>query len=464
MLEFEFFGAAQAVTGSMHVLHMNDGPVLMDCGLFQGRREESRQVNRAFPVRPNELQAVLLSHAHIDHSGKLPRLYRDGFTGATYATRATCSLLNVMLADSAHIQAEDARYWNEKRAAGPEEFIEPLYTHDDVLAAMEHFIGMPYNKPLPFADGAAVTFLEAGHVLGSSSILVEVDGWSRIRILYTGDLGRFDIPILRNPQSPLPEVDYLITESTYANSRHSDGTAMKEVMVKIINETRDVGGKVIIPAFSLGRTQHLVYVLTQAIAEGRMEPLPIYVDSPLSVNITQVFREHPECYDEEARDFWQSQGGVFGRDLITYITRVDESKALNEITDPCVIIASSGMCEFGRILHHLKRNIEDEKNTVVIVGFQAQHTLGRRIAERAEQVRIYGREYDLLARVEVLNGFSAHADMDDFAHLLAPLAPKLKAAFAVHGESAQLAAMKQALEAAGCREVHAPAKGERFKL
>ncbi len=464
MAELEFHGAAQTVTGSFHLLHLPSGPVALDCGLFQGKRSVARERNRSFPLPAADLKAVLLSHAHIDHSGKLPRLYRDGFTGPTYATLATCSLLNVMLADSAHIQEEDARFWNERRASGPEEYIEPLYTAEDALEAMKHFMGVPYNQRLPFGDNASVTFLEAGHILGSASLLIELDDASKTRILYTGDLGRFTMPILRDPTFPLPDADYLITESTYSNRRHSDGSAMKTKLTDIVNETRKAGGKVIIPAFSLGRTQHVVYALTQAIVEGTLEPLPIFVDSPLSVNVTQVFREHPECYDEKAQDFWRSEGGVFGRDLIRYITRVDESKALNHMDESCVIIASSGMCEFGRILHHLKNNIEDEKNTVVIVGFQAENTLGRRIVERNERLKIYGRMYDLLARVEVLNGFSAHADVDDFKRMFKPLAPKLKAAFVVHGEPAQVTAMKEVLTQVGCRRVEIPAAGDRFEL
>lgn len=464
MAELEFHGAAGTVTGSLHVLHLPDGPVMLDCGLFQGKRDLAQRLNRSFPLPPSEFKAVLLSHAHIDHSGKLPRLYRDGFAGPTYATRATCSLLNVMLADSAHIQEEDARFWNERRADGPDEYIQPLYTAVDVLESMKHFLGVPYDQKLPFGAGATVTFLEAGHILGSASLLIELDGPPKARILYTGDLGRFTMPILRDPTFPLPEVDYLITESTYANRRHSDGSEMKAELARIVNETRAAGGKVIIPAFSLGRTQHLVYSLTQAIVEGLIEPLPIYVDSPLSVNVTQVFREHPECYDDEAADFWRSEGGVFGRDLVRYITRVDESKGLNDLHDPCVIIASSGMCEFGRILHHLKNNVEDENNTVVIVGFQAANTLGRRIVERQAQLRIFGRMYDLLARVEVLNGFSAHADANDFVKIFGPLAPKLKAAFVVHGEPAQVEAMKGVLEGVGCPTVEIPSPGQKYEL
>ena len=464
MAQLEFYGAAQTVTGSMHLLILPEGVVALDCGLFQGRRKWSREMNLSFPFPPKQVQTVLLSHAHIDHSGKIPYLFRYGFDGRIIATSATCDLCDLMLADSAHIQEEDAAYWNKKRAKTEADRIEPLYTTDDARRAAGHFHGARYNEPVPFADGCTATFLEAGHILGSACILVEINRSRPIRLLYTGDLGRFDMPILRNPNNPLPQVDYLITESTYANRRHKDVYGMEGELVEIINETRQAGGKVVIPSFSVGRTQHLVYWLSHAMAEGSLERLPVYVDSPLSVRVTGVFKGHPECYDVEAREFWRSEGDVFGRGLVTYITDVQQSKQLNYIKEPCVIISASGMAEAGRILHHLKNNIEDKRNTVVIVGYQAQHTLGRRIVERHEELKIYGKMYKLRARVETLNGFSAHADVDDFVRLLGPLAPGLKGAFVVHGEEDQLDAMKQILEEAGCGNVEAPAPGERFSL
>ena len=464
MVELEFFGAAQTVTGSMHVLHLDDGPVLLDCGMFQGRREWAKKLNDKFPVRPSDVRATLLSHGHIDHSGKLPLLVAKGCGAPIYTVDATQDLCKVMLADSGHIQEEDARYWNERRAESPKDFIKPLYTVEDAAKAERFFHGVQYGQPVPFADRCTATFIEAGHILGSACVLVEVNRSKPVRILYTGDLGRFGLPILRDPTNPLPEVDYLITESTYANRRHDNPTAMKEALARIVTETRAAGGKVIIPAFSVGRTQHIVYFLSQAINEGLLEPLPIYVDSPLSVRVTDIFKRHPECYDEEARDFWRAQGEIFGRGLVRYITEVDESKGLNRGGDSCVIISASGMCEAGRILHHLKNNIEDENNTVIIVGFQAQHTLGRRIVERREELRIFGRTYRLLARVEVLNGFSAHADVEDFRRLLGPIAPKLKGAFVVHGEEGQLDAMRGLLTEFGCGEVHDPLPGEKYKL
>jgi len=463
-VELEFFGAARTVTGSMHLLHIDGKTVSMDCGLFQGRRNDAAEKNRKFPMRSSEIDAVLLSHAHIDHSGKLPALVKHGFSGPIYSTPATADLCEIMLADSAHIQQEDARFWNERRARSPKEYIQPLYGPEDALQACRQFEPISYNQPFQFAEDSYATFIEAGHILGSACVFVEIEGPAPVRLLYTGDLGRFDVPILRDPACPLPEVDYLITETTYANRRHHNPTHMKEQLVRIINQTRAAGGKVIIPSFSVGRTQTVAYYLTRALHEGLLEPLPIYVDSPLSVNATEVFKKHPECYDEAAADFWHARGDIFGKPLITYITDVQDSKALNHRDEPCVIIASSGMCEAGRIKHHLKNNVEDEANTVVIVGFMAQNTLGRRIVERREELKIYGRMYRLLCRVEILNGFSAHADRDELTRALGPLAPKLKAAFCVHGEGPQPEAMKQIFHDAGCSEVHIPAAGSKFPL
>jgi len=464
MPELEFFGAAGTVTGSMHLLHVGGRTIAMDCGLFQGRRSDARERNSRYPLRPGKLASVLLSHAHIDHSGNLPGLAKRGFRGPIYATPATADLCGIMLADSAHIQEEDARFWNEKRARSEKEHVQPLYTAEDARKATGLFRHRPYNQRFEFADGAFATFIEAGHILGSACILVEIERPHPVRLLYTGDLGRFSVPILRDPTDPLPRVDYLITECTYANRLHRNPTDMKEQLVRIIRHTRQAGGKVIIPAFSVGRTQTVAYYLARAIHEGLLEPLPIFVDSPLSVNATEVFKNHPECYDEQAVDFWHHRGDIFGRGRIRYITRVDESKGLNHLDEPCVIIASSGMCEAGRIKHHLRNNIEDEANTVIIVGFMAQHTLGRRIVERREELKIYGRMYRLLCRVEVLNGFSAHADRNDFKRSFGPLAGNLKAAFCVHGEGPQPRAMKELLETAGCESVAIPAPGQKFDL
>ena len=459
-----FHGAAQTVTGSMHMLRAAGKIVSLDCGLFQGHRTDTIERNSRFPIAPEHIHSMLLSHAHIDHSGNIPHLAKHGFSGPIYSTSATADLCDIMLADSGHIQEEDANYWNKKRAKTKAEEIQPIYTVEDARACMKQFQHTQYGQRFCFDNGTCATFIEAGHILGSACILVEIDTPQPRRILYTGDLGRFDMPILRDPLHPLPQVDYLITECTYADRIHHNPTDMKQQLARVVNHTVELGGKVIIPAFSVGRTQNVVYYLVRAIKEGLIKPLPIYVDSPLSTNATEVFKKHPECYDEKAKDFWFSQGDLFGGDLVTYITDVAESKDLNNRTDPHVIIASSGMCEAGRILHHLKNNVWDENNAIVVVGYMAQHTLGRRIVERRKELKIFGRMYPLLARVEILNGFSAHADANDFRRMFEPIAKDLRAAFVVHGEGPQPEAMTSILRDLGCENIHVPAPGDVFEL
>jgi len=465
MSELLFHGAALRTTGSMHVLIHDGMRVSLDCGLYQGRRAECRQLNQQYPISPHKLDAVVLSHAHVDHSGRLPGLVKRGFGGPIYATPATRDLCGIMLPDSAHIQEEDARYWNKKHPK--EEWIAPLYKLEDAADAVERFETVFYDIDFALGRDCRVRFLEAGHILGSAMAMLEIstNGSSR-RILFTGDVGRFNVPILRDPIEPLPECDYLITECTYANRRHDNPTDMKDKLCRIISETAEAGGKVVIPAFSVGRTQTIVYFILQLFMEGRLQEMPVYVDSPLSSRATEVFGNHPEVYDREALRAWGREGDLFGLDggPVRYITDVNDSKALNDRDEPCVILSASGMCEVGRILHHLRNYIEDEKNTVVIVGFMAQHTLGRRLVERREEVKIFGRMYRVLARVEVLNGFSAHADVDEFRRLYAPLAPKLRRAFVVHGEDAQPPAMKALLEELGCPDVVIPSPGDTFEI
>jgi metallo-beta-lactamase family protein len=461
MAKIRFHGAAQTVTGSMHILETGGGPVALDCGLFQGNRRIARERNETFPLPPAGLRAVVLSHAHIDHSGNIPGLVHHGFGGQVVATSATCDLAKVMLADSGHIQEEDARFWNKKHPEAP---IEPYYTAADVQATASHFAGVEYGQRTPIVDGLTATFLDAGHILGSAVVLLEIAGPPPVRLLYTGDLGRFGAAILRDPTCPLPQADYLITECTYANHRHENADQMKERLAAIIKETCSARGKTIIPAFSVGRTQTLVYYLQQAVAERMLDAPPVFVDSPLSAAVTEVFRKHTECYDAEAKAFWHQQGEVFGRGLVTYVTAAEDSKRLNDRRDPCVIIASSGMCENGRILHHLAHNIGDQRSTIILVGYQAENTLGRRIAEGRRDLTIFGDIYTRRCRIEKLEGFSAHADANDFRRLLVPLAKRLRAAFVVHGEAAQAEAMKNILIQAGCPVVRIPAPGETFTL
>ncbi len=467
MSELEFQGAARRTTGSMHLFRHGGAAICLECGLFQGRRAESRELNRRFPVRPRDVDRVLISHAHMDHSGRLPVMAKGGFEGPVYATPPTVDLCGIMLPDSAHIQEEDAEYWNRKHADSPREHIQPLYTLQDALDTLPLFRSVAYDTPFEICDGCTATYLEAGHMLGSAMVLLEIDRtFGRKRVLFTGDLGRFHVPILRDPTEPLPEADVLITECTYADRRHDNPTDMKDKLCRIITETARAGGKVIIPAFSVGRTQTVIYYLLELFHEGRLEELPVYVDSPLSARATEVFARHPECYDREALRAWgREEGDLFALNgPVRYITDVNDSKALHQRREPCVILAASGMCEAGRILHHLKNNVENDRNTIVIVGFMAQHTLGRRIVERREELKIFGRMYKLLARVEILNGFSAHADANEFRRLFAPLAPKLDRAFVVHGEETQPLAMRALLNELGCRDVEIPAPGDRFSI
>ncbi len=466
MIELQFLGAAQATTGSMHVLSDGQSSVCLDCGLFQGRREESRESNEKFLLPAGSIDRVLLSHAHMDHAGRLPLLIKKGFHGPIYATPATRDLCEVMLPDSGHIQEEDAIFWNTKIAEAGDKKIQPLYTVADAMAALPHLRPVEYGEPVDVFHNARAVFFEAGHILGSAMTMIDVDrNGDSYRILYTGDVGQFDMPIINDPTEPLPQCDYLITECTYADRHHGSAADMKDRLRRVIQETAAAGGKVIIPSFSVGRTQTLLYHLFELRKEGALGKIPVFVDSPLSMAATAVFSNHPECYDREAIQLRGANGDFFHQDgLVRHVESVEESKSINDVPGTCVIIAASGMCESGRILHHLKNNIESPNNTIVVVGFMAQHTLGRRIVERREEVKIFGKMYKLLARVEVLNGFSAHADVDGFRRLYAAIAPTLRRAFVVHGEDTQPAAMKQLLTELGCKDVLVPTLGQKVKL
>ncbi len=466
MAHLRFHGAANEVTGSMHLLEWNGFHVAMDCGLFQGRRAEARQKNLTYPCPPRELTAVVLSHAHIDHCGKLPRLVHDGFEGPVFATPATRDLAEIMLADSAHIQQEDAAYFNKKRVRHGDAPIEPLYDLADAERAVRLMRAVPYGTRFEIAPGLTGEFRDAGHLLGSAEVCLEYrgdDGEAR-RIVYSGDLGRFDTPIIRDP-TPLPECDYLICESTYGGRRTGDAADVQARLERVLNDTFDRGGKVIVPAFAVARTQTLVYHYHQLLAAGRLRrPGPLYVDSPLAVRATDVFRRHAECFDAEATAFNSETGDMLSCDRCHYVASLDESKALHERSGPLIVLSASGMCETGRILHHLKNNCEDPRNTILIVGFQAAHTLGRRLVEKAKQIKIFGEMYRVRARVEVINGLSSHADADELRRLAAPLAGRCRHAFVVHGEPDQSEALAQWMRQAGFARVSTPSAGDRVDL
>ncbi len=461
-----FFGAAREVTGSMHLLEVNGQTVALDCGMFQGRRAESETKNRTFPVPPDKIAALVLSHAHIDHCGKIPRLVRDGFTGPIYATPPTCQLAEIMMADSGKIQEEDAFYLNKKRARRGEPPIEPLYLQEDAERAARQFVPRPLDQPFEVVPGLRVTFHEAGHMLGSAGELLELsDGVERpIRLVFTGDLGRAGMPILRDP-APLPACDYLISESTYGGRLSDPPEDTRAKLAAVFNDTFARGGKVIIPAFAVGRTQSLVYEIHQLVRAGQISgKVPVFLDSPLSMKATQIYRENPEVYDREATAFNHTTGHMFDGGSFRYVENVEESKALHGRSGPLVIIAASGMCEAGRILHHLKNNVEDPRNTVLIVGFQAANTLGRRIVERYRTLKIFGEFYKLSAHVKVLNGYSSHANANELLAALTPLAGGCRRAFLVHGEPDQAEALAANLNRAGFDHVSIPEPGAVFDL
>ncbi|MBW2737044.1 MAG: MBL fold metallo-hydrolase [Deltaproteobacteria bacterium] len=449
-LQITFLGAAQTVTGSMHLLEIDGHRALIDCGLYQGRRNQSRQLNRNLPRVATEADVALLTHAHIDHSGNLPSLIKHGFKGKIHSTAATEDLCHSMLLDSAHIQSSDARWLNKRnRHVEGWEPVEPLYDDEDATKTLDRFIPHAYDEAFELFEGVTARFIDAGHVLGSASVIIDVDreGLKR-RIAFSGDIGRRNLPILRDP-TPAEGADYVVMESTYGNRTHEPVERMDEQLAEVVERTRERGGRMVIPSFALERTQEIVFAFNRLIKSGRIKPLPIFVDSPLAMNLTRVFRRHPECYDAEANSFSENHGDPFGFERLRMVQSVEESKRLNDLTEPAIIISASGMCEAGRILHHLRNNIENPNNTVVIVGYQAAHTLGRRLVERRRQVKIFGVKRDLHAEVAVLNAFSAHADKDELQWWAEACGEQVKGIFLVHGDLEPAKELGAALEAKG---------------
>ena len=465
-MRIRFFGAARTVTGSMHLLEVNGSRILLECGLYQGKRNESFQRNRNLPFDAASVDVMVLSHAHIDHSGNIPNLVKNGFQGNIHCTYATRDLCSIMLRDSAYIMESDVKYINRRRARKNQPLIEPVYTTEDAVASLRHFTSMDYGRKAFIAQGVELTFFDAGHILGSALVALDItEGERRFRLLFTGDLGRYDLPILRDPQPVEGGADYLISESTYGGRFHGTAADAEVALREIINGAYNRGGKVIIPAFSVGRTQEIVYALHRLHNQGNIPDLPIYVDSPLAINATEVFRLHPEYYDAETHQFMLEHRDPFGFGRLRYVRRTEDSKAINDVDGPIVIISASGMCEGGRVLHHLKNNIEDGNNTVLIVGFQAQHTLGRRILDREETVKIFGDRYNLRARVERIDGYSAHADHNELLRWVGGLGTsRIKRAFLVHGEEEGLEAYEEGLQGIGVRQTTIPSQGDEVTI
>lgn len=461
MIKITFAGAVRDVTGSRHLIETQDHRILLDCGLFQGRRKDTYERNLNFPFDPASIDTLILSHAHIDHIGNVPNLVKKGFRGDIHCTLATADLVQIMLMDSAYIQENDATFVNKLNKKRNQAQIAPLYTREDIPPVMELLQGHGYNRYFKI-DSSRAIFRDAGHVLGSAITVIEInDNGRQISICYTGDLGRQNLPIIRDPYI-IDNADILIIESTYGDRQHSDISQIKDKLSEIITRTVSRKGKILIPAFALERTQEIVYTLHQLKLNNRIPDIPIYIDSPLAANATDIFRLHPECFDKETNEFLFNSQDPFGFSRLHYTRTTDESKMLNNIESPMIIIAGSGMAENGRILHHLKNNIENPLNTILIVGWQAENTLGRKIAERWPKVPIFGEMYDLKCEVAIFDEFSAHADRFDIIDWVKR--GRWQKIFLVHGEEQASLTLAKALEEAGFPDVVVPELGQSFEV
>jgi metallo-beta-lactamase family protein len=462
-MNIQFFGAVRTVTGSQHLISVNGKRILLDCGLYQGRRQEAYRRNLNLPYDATAVDVLVLSHAHMDHSGNIPNLVKNGFQGDIICTYATRDLCAVMLRDSAKIQEQDAEYLNRKRRkSGDQPPVEPLYTTEDAVASLNQFTAMGYDRPRQM-------LLDAGHILGSAIVVLDLEDEEAqrdVRVVFSGDLGRPGQPIIRDPQ-PVHEADVLLLESTYGTREHEPVEELKDKLERVVNGTYKRRGKVIVPAFAIGRTQELVYYLHQ-LAEARDLPpdLKIFVDSPLAIDATGIYRLHPEAYDAEIEAFMLEIRGndPFGFDRMRYTRSVEQSKELNFLREPAVIISASGMAEAGRILHHLKNNVEDARNTVLIVGWQAPDTLGRRLVEKQPVVKIFGEQYHLNAHVETINGFSAHADRSELLDWVGQFDDRPRQTFVVHGDEDVSLAFADTLRSQGLPNVHVPQLGQKFEI
>jgi metallo-beta-lactamase family protein len=459
-VNLRFWGGARAVTGSKHLLTSGKHRLLLECGLFQGHRDEAEHTNRQFPFKAREVEHCVISHAHIDHVGNIPNLVKFGFRGPIIATKGTVALSRLLVMDSAKIQESDVRYVNKHRRDQGESPRLPVYTTEDAQESLRYFDGIAYAKRRKL-NGFSVVLHDAGHILGSALVDIECEGK---RLLFTGDLGRRKMPIINDPVQ-VTEADYLIMEATYGNRKHGDYRDVGDRLAAVVNRVHARGGRIIIPAFAVERSQEIVYTLNRLRQNKQIPDLPVYVDSPLASSVTEVYRNSPQYYDEEARQMLNGHQHLFDFPGLRYVESAEESKALNQLAEPCIIISASGMCEAGRVLHHLMHSIGDEKNLVLIVSFQAENTLGRKIAERRPVVRIFGEEHALRAEVEVMDEFSAHADRDGLLQYVAGMnLPRLKKVFVVHSEYEAAQSMVEPLLALGVREVVIPEVGDEYEV
>ncbi len=444
-MKIHFLGATRTTTGSMYLLEVNGQRLLLECGLFQGHREETTQRNCSFPFDPRQIDAVVLSHAHIDHAGNLPNLAKQGYDGPIHCTDATRDLCGIMLMDSAHIQEQDAFFVSKWRAKKHQPPVEPLYRLPDAEKAVKQLVGHPYDNSFSPVNGVTVTFRDAGHILGSAQVVLDVQEQDRrFRWLFSGDVGRGGDEILRDP-APVENVDYLQIESTYGGREHAVRQDADATVCRLVGGALDQKGKVIIPSFSVGRTQQIVYVLHQITDSGCLPRVPIFVDSPLSVNATEIYRRHTECFNDSIKKFLREQENPFGMANLTYISNAEDSKQLNDRKEPMVIISASGMCEAGRIRHHLKNNIGDQKNLVLFIGYCAEGTLGDQITKGKSPVNIFGDPCDVRAGVVSLDTYSGHADKNELRSYVQKMTGNLKKIFCIHGEESQCLAHAETL-------------------
>lgn len=468
-MKIQFCGAAQAVTGSAHLITLDDGyTILLDCGLYQGSDKDFADFNRSWLFQPRNIDCVILSHAHIDHSGRLPYLSRSGFTGEIICTHATRDLAAIMLMDSAYIQERDAAYLNKRKGRYAHGYAEPLYTPSDVPSCLNLFCSIGYDKWHKINNRVEVYMRDAGHILGSANVTLRIRNGKHEKVIigFTGDIGRPDRPILRDPQ-PMPECDYLITESTYGDKLHQAPPAEEDKLLQIIRQTCiKKRGKLIIPAFSIGRTQEIVYMLDRLETQGRLpRNIPVYVDSPLAINATHIFRQHPECFDNQLLDYMVQDPNPFGFSKLHYTRKVEQSKALNSKDDPCVIISASGMITAGRIKHHVANNIDDPKNTILIVGYCTPQTLGGRLRAGVEEIGIFGMRKPVKAEITIMDSFSAHGDQREMLDFMDNQDRKrLNNLFLVHGELPRQQTFRDVLLDANFRNVNIPELGQTFNI
>ncbi len=448
-MKLKFCGAAGTTTGSQHLLEINGKKILLDCGLYQGSRKDAYEINWNFPhFDPASLDAVVLSHAHIDHSGNLPNLVKKGFSGNIYATHATRDLCQIMLADSARIQTSDTEWLNKHRRKEGLEPVEPLYSEQEAEQCLRQFVTLGYGRRMPLTDGVHLTFFDAGHILGSAQVLLEIvdsaDGTSK-RFLFSGDVGRGGNEVLRDP-AVVGEIDFLLMESTYGGREHEAPPGVDDHFENVLKQALKRGGKVLIPAFAVERTQQLLYVLHELFQKGAIPKIPVFVDSPLAVSATEIYRLHPDCFNEEVYQSLFERENPFGFDHLSLVRSVTASKALNQLEGPSIIIAASGMCEAGRILHHLKNHITEPRTTVLFVGYCAENTLGRRIRDGIKEVSILGGKYRVRAKIETIDSFSGHADHSELLDYFRRITGSKQKVWLVHGEEQSASTLREALQ------------------